>query len=297
MRILLINPNTSAEITALIAGHVGTMVGSRAELKPVTARFGARYIASRAALAIAGHAALDCLSEHVAGCDVAFLGCFGDPGLLALQEVSPVPVVGMVEASCRAARRIGRYGIVTGGVLWEPILNEVVAGLGLAEGFTGVRTLALTGGDIARDPGAAIPLLAEACRACAAQDGAEAVILGGAALAGLAPLVQPSVPVPVICSSRRARRRPWRRAPSTPGARPSPWRASASRSPSTPCWRGIRAPERQADGAVAAPSVPGVSPCARAVRGPGAARRRRRSGSPPRRCRRSNPPRPRRRCC
>ncbi|GJD35418.1 aspartate/glutamate racemase family protein [Methylobacterium aerolatum] len=200
MRILLINPNTSAEITALIAGHVGTMVGSRAELKPVTARFGARYIASRAALAIAGHAALDCLSEHVAGCDVAFLGCFGDPGLLALQEVSPVPVVGMVEASCRAARRIGRYGIVTGGVLWEPILNEVVAGLGLAEGFTGVRTLALTGGDIARDPGAAIPLLAEACRACAAQDGAEAVILGGAALAGLAPLVQPSVPVPVICS-------------------------------------------------------------------------------------------------
>lgn len=204
MRILLINPNTSTSITDLIASHVRTVAGSRAELKPVTARFGARYIASRAALAVAGHAALECLAEHVAGCDVAFLGCFGDPGLSALQEVSPVPVVGMVEASCRAAAGFGRFGLVTGGALWEPILREIVAGLGLSEGFAGVRTLALTGGDIARDREGALPLLAEACRTCAERDGAEAVVLGGAALAGLAALVQPAVPVPVLCSVETA---------------------------------------------------------------------------------------------
>lgn len=204
MRLLLINPNTSAGITDLIASQVRGVLGDRAEVKPVTARFGARYIASRAALAIAGHAALDCLAEHVEGCDVAFLGCFGDPGLFALQEVSPVPVVGMVEASCRAAAKVGRYGIVTGGALWEPMLREIVLGLGLSEGFTGTRTLPITGGDIARDPAGAVPLLAEACRISAERDGAEAVILGGAALAGLAPLVQPDVPVPVLCSVETA---------------------------------------------------------------------------------------------
>ncbi|MBY0297187.1 MAG: aspartate/glutamate racemase family protein, partial [Methylobacterium sp.] len=37
-------------------------------------------------------------------------------------------------------------------------------------------------------------------RACAQEDGADVVVLGGAALAGLAARIQPDVPVPVICS-------------------------------------------------------------------------------------------------
>lgn len=200
MRILLINPNTSTGITDLVTAHVTRIAGSRASVTPVTARFGARYIASRATLAIAGHAALDCLAEHVEGCDVVFLGCFGDPGLAALQEMSPVPVIGMVEASSRAAARLGRFGIVTGGVLWEPILKDIVAPLGLSDRFTGVRTVTATGGEIAQDPDGAIPHLAAACRTCVEADGAQAVILGGAALAGLRERVQPLVPVPVLCS-------------------------------------------------------------------------------------------------
>jgi Asp/Glu/hydantoin racemase len=205
MRILLINPNTSASVTESVTGHARRIAGEAAEFVPVTARFGARYISSRAALAIAGHAALDCLAEHAdgqaEGYDAVYLACFGDPGLSALQEVSRVPVVGMVEASCRvAAERAGRFGIVTGGALWEPILREMVGTLGHADQFAGVRTITRTGGEIARDPAAALADLAAACRACAAQDGAEAVILGGAALAGLVERIQPDIPVPVICS-------------------------------------------------------------------------------------------------
>jgi CheY-like chemotaxis protein len=103
MRILLINPNTSAHVTDLVARHVRTQLDGRAELRAVTGRFGARYIASRAAAAIAGHAALDALAEHGADCDAVYLACFGDPGLLALRELSRVPVVGMAEAACREA--------------------------------------------------------------------------------------------------------------------------------------------------------------------------------------------------
>ncbi|WP_375462752.1 aspartate/glutamate racemase family protein [uncultured Methylobacterium sp.] len=200
MRILLINPNTSAGVTDLVAGHVRSIAGEAVDLVPVTARFGARYIASRASLAIAGHAALDCLAAHVAGCDAVYLACFGDPGLAALREVAPVPVVGMVEASCRAAAdRPGRFAIVTGGTLWPPILAEMVTTLGLSGRFAGVRAIAPTGAEIAREPDAALDRLAAACRACA-EDGAETVILGGAALAGLSRRLQPRVPVPVICS-------------------------------------------------------------------------------------------------
>jgi allantoin racemase len=209
VRVLVINPNTSAAVTDLVAARVRAIAGDGATIIAVTGRFGARYIASRAAAAIAGHAALDALAEHLAGrdaacdaaCDAVYLACFGDPGLAALKEISPVPVVGMAEASCRAACSRGeRFAIVTGGARWEPMLREFVSGLGLSERLAAIRTIAPAGDEIARDPEAALAHLAAACTACATQDGADAVILGGAALAGLAARIQPAVPVPVLCS-------------------------------------------------------------------------------------------------
>jgi Asp/Glu/hydantoin racemase len=201
MRILLINPNTTSSITERMAAYAGEVVGGAATFVPVTGRFGARYISSRAAAAIAGHAALDALAEHVAGCDAVYLACFGDPGLAACKELSPVPVIGMAEAACIEAASDGRrFAIVTGGVLWKPMLEEFVATLGLSRQLAAVRTVAPTGGDIARDPDAALALLADACTACARSDGADIVILGGAALAGLAERIQPDVPVPLLCS-------------------------------------------------------------------------------------------------
>jgi allantoin racemase len=201
VRILVINPNTSPSVTDLVAARTRAVAGGRAEVVAVTGRFGARYISSRAAAAVAGHAALDALAEHVEGCDAVYLACFGDPGLAALEEVSPVPVVGMAQASCAAACREGaRFSIVTGGTLWGPMLREFVAGLGLAPRLASIRTVAPTGGEIARDPDPALALLAAACTACAREDGADVVILGGAALAGLAARIAPSVRVPVLCS-------------------------------------------------------------------------------------------------
>jgi Asp/Glu/hydantoin racemase len=201
LRILLINPNTTESVTALVADHARAIAGEAATFVPVTGRFGARYISSRAAAAIGAHAALDVLAAHVAGCDAVYLACFGDPGLAALREISPVPVIGMAEASClEACKRGRRFAIVTGGALWGPMLTEFVAGLGLAERLAAVRTIAPTGDRIARDPEAALAQLAAACTACATEDGADVVILGGAALAGLAARIQPSVPIPVLCS-------------------------------------------------------------------------------------------------
>lgn len=201
MRILLINPNTTESVTALVARHVEGIAGAAATFVPVTGAFGARYISSRASAAIAAHAALDALARHGAGCDAVYLACFGDPGLLALRELAPVPVVGMAEASCVEAAKDGRrFAIVTGGALWGPMLTEFVGMMGLADRLTGVRTVAPTGGEIADNPDAALAQLANACTACATQDGAEVVILGGAALAGLAARIQPNVPVPVLCS-------------------------------------------------------------------------------------------------
>jgi Asp/Glu/hydantoin racemase len=198
-RILLINPNTSQAVTDLVAGHVRRQIGDAAEVMAVTGRFGARYIASRAAAAIAAHAALDALAAHSDGCDAVYLACFGDPGLLALQELSPVPVVGMAQAACREAATAGRFGIVTGGAAWGPMLRDFVGTLGLSDRLAAITTVAPSGGEIAGDPDRALGILAQACRDCH-DAGAATVILGGAGLAGLAQRLAPQVPCPLICS-------------------------------------------------------------------------------------------------
>ncbi len=199
MKILLINPNTTPAITDLVLTHARRLAPAGVTLKAATGAFGPRYIASRAAAAVAGHAALDCYAREGAGCDAVLLACFGDPGLDGLRELAEVPVMGLAEASCAAAAREGRFAIVTGGERWGPMLTEFAAARGYAASLLAVRTVAPTGADIARDPEGSLRLLGDACRA-AATEGAAAVVLGGAGLVGLAARLQPEVPVRVICS-------------------------------------------------------------------------------------------------
>jgi len=200
-RLLLINPNTTASMTRLMLRVAKQAASGKTRIAAVTGRFGARYIASRAAAAVAGHAALDAFANHRSAHDVVVLACFGDPGLLALRELSAKPVIGMAEASMQVAARRGRFTIVTGGERWGPMLEELAALLGLDGNLARVRTVAPTGADIARDPEAAYDLLTRACREAATKDKAQSVILGGAGLAGIAKIIQPRVPILVIDST------------------------------------------------------------------------------------------------
>ncbi len=197
--ILAINPNTTTSITDLVAGHLRGAGGPDIEWKAVTGRFGARYISAEASYAIAGHAAIDAYAEHAEGIDAVLLACFGDPGLFALREIASVPVIGLAEASMtEAASKVPRFSIVTGGPRWAPMLHRLAEALGFSESLVNVRTIALTGVQIAANPDAAIDLLATECRKAQRVDGAGAVILGGAGLAGLAPRVQAHVEVMII---------------------------------------------------------------------------------------------------
>ena len=198
-QLLLINPNTTQSITDLVLKHAKRFAAKGTTLRAVSGAFGPRYIASRIGYAIAGHAAVDAFANDKGRKDAVVLACFGDPGLAALKEISPVPVVGMADASILQACAVAkRFSIVTGGERWKPMLEEFVASMGLSSRFASVRTVAPTGADIARNPKAAMALLAKGCNACAREDGADVVILGGAGLAGLAAKLRPSVDVPLL---------------------------------------------------------------------------------------------------
>ena len=203
-QLLVINPNTSTTVTALLQQHVQLAVGSHVCVRSVTARFGAPYISDEASYAVAAHATLDAwaaaVTESGAAPDAVLIGCFGDPGLMALRESSPVPITGLAEAAFIEAARHGRFAIVTGGERWAPILQRLAQSLGHAQALAGIHTVAPTGAQLAADPAAARKLLAQACQDAVRQLGVQTVILGGAGLAGMAGGIQPFVNVPIVDS-------------------------------------------------------------------------------------------------
>ena len=210
MRLLILNPNTSASVTARLMAHAQALLAARAPatdptqvmLDAVTAQLGASYIASEASYAIAGHAALDTWARHAAAggrADAVLLGCFGDPGVWGLREATGLPVIGLAEAAMRRAARHGRFAIVTGGLAWVPMLQRLARSLGLADALAAVHAVAPSGAQLAADPAAARALLGQACRQAAV--GVDAVILGGAGLAGHAQALHSAVPVPLIDSA------------------------------------------------------------------------------------------------
>jgi allantoin racemase len=201
MKLLVVNPNTTAAVTEALCRHVRAHAAAGVEVDGATAAFGASYIASEASFAIAGHAALDAWATHAeahGAPDALLVGCFGDPGVRALREASARPVVGLAEAAMRAAARHGRFAIVTGGAAWQPMLARLARALELADRVTGIHVVAPSGAELAADPAAALALLRDACRQAAF--GADCVILGGAALAGMAEAIAPALDVPLVDS-------------------------------------------------------------------------------------------------
>ncbi|RZL43495.1 MAG: Asp/Glu racemase [Variovorax sp.] len=210
-RLLVVNPNTSGTVSALLATHVQAACGARARVDVVTARLGAPYIACEASYAVAGHGALDAWAAAVRPPaeppGAVLLGCFGDPGLLALRQCATVPVVGLAEAAFLEAARHGRFAIVTGGIAWDPMLRRLAHALGQGDALAAIEIVAPTGAELAADPPMAERVLAQACARAATVDGVRAVIVGGAGLAGLAARLQGGSALPLIDSVAAGARR------------------------------------------------------------------------------------------
>jgi allantoin racemase len=210
-RVLILNPNTSSAVTTMLVEHVSSMLGAMKgnvwQVRGATASFGAEYIASETAYAVAAHATLDTFAQTLHSEDeVVLIGCFGDPGLEALREISPLPVVGLAEAAMKEAAEFGRFAIVTGGPRWAPILRRRAQAAGLSGQLARTYILEASGAELAADREAAIGLLALACEEAMETSKPDAIILGGAALAGIGDLLADHLGLPVIDSVSAAAR-------------------------------------------------------------------------------------------
>jgi allantoin racemase len=202
LRILLLNPNSSPDFTALIAREARKVASPSTEFVEVTSPFGPKYIGTRTTMAIASHAAVDALAQTLAkdkNINAGILAGFGAQGIPAMREFASFPIISLMDASIGAAMQISsRFSILTGGDRWVPMLKEQVEVMGISSRVASVRSIPLTGAQIAQDQDRASTLLSDLANACVKEDGAECVIFGGAAVAGIPRRIQDRVSVPLI---------------------------------------------------------------------------------------------------
>ncbi len=199
MKLLLVNPNTTVEITERLASVARAVALPGTEIVALTATRGFPYVSTRSEAQIAGAVVLEMIADHAEGADGAIVAAFGDPGLFAARELFDFPVIGMSEAAMLTACMLGaRFGLVT----FAPALGSWFADCVAAHGLTGrcaaIRALDGAFASIADVQSEKEDLLVDLANQAVVRDGADVVILAGAPLAGLAGKVRERVPVPLV---------------------------------------------------------------------------------------------------
>jgi len=169
------------------------------ELLAVTGTFGPRVIGSRAENALAQHGVLELVAQHASGCDAVVLGVSLDTALWACRELLDVPVVGMTDAGLLCGATVAtRIGVLTYGARMGPLYRELVEAHGYRSRLAGVEALDVTPQQTFDEPEAVRAAVVAGARRLIERDGAEAVLLAGAAMASLAAQLQPLLPVPLL---------------------------------------------------------------------------------------------------
>ena len=199
MRILLLNPNTTEAVTALMADAGRAAAGQGVEIMAVTAPRGLPYITSRAEAQIAGVVALEMLAELRGSFDAAILAAFGDPGLMGARELFDFPVIGVSEAAMLTACMLGeRFLIVTFTSAMSGWYRDCVAMHRLESRCAGVVALDRAFGALEDTREANWPALVELANEAIAERDADVASLAGAPLAGLAVRARDLIRVPVV---------------------------------------------------------------------------------------------------
>lgn len=142
MRLLIINPNISQNVTSLIEAEAKRTAAAQTQIIMATARSGVAYIETRFEALLGGHAAAIIAGEQSGNYDALLIAAFGDPGLSALKEVLDVPVVGMTESALMTAAQLGqRFSIIAISPRITSWYRECVAQNGMLSRLASIRYL------------------------------------------------------------------------------------------------------------------------------------------------------------
>mgnify|MGYP000244387334 FL=1 len=201
--LVVINPNSSQTVTDGIDAAVDPLRGFGIPIRCLTLAEGPPGIESQrqADLIIAPMLALAAAQDDAAGYVIA---CFGDPGLHALRDQTPLPVVGIQEASVMTALTLGyRFGVISILPASIPRHLRAFSAMGVLNRLAGDRALGLGVADLADEQRSLDGMIATGKR-LRDEDGAEVLIMGCAGMAQYREPLQEATGLPVVEPSQAA---------------------------------------------------------------------------------------------
>ena len=200
MKIAVVNPNTTAAMTATIGDCARGVAAAGTEILAVNPPGGPPSIEGwyDEAQALPGLLAQIAEAQR-RGCDGYVIACFGDPGLYAARELVRGPVVGIAEAAMHAASLIApSFAVVTTLARTRGMAWHLAERYGMRRFCRSVRATDIPVLDLTEPGSRARRLIIDECRQALALDGAEAIVLGCAGMADLAADIAAAVGAPVI---------------------------------------------------------------------------------------------------
>ncbi len=200
MRLLLVNPNTTASMTAAIARSARDVARPTTEIDAVNPAQGPPSIENDADEQRCIPGLLDEVRRAAgngAPPDAYVIACFGDPGLDQVRALVDVPVLGIAQAAMHAAAlAAGSFSVVTSMSATMPRAWE------LAKRHTPAQCLGVHAADIPvlridSDPTTVRPI-GDLCANALGKDGSRAIVLGCAAMAPFAGPLAQRLGVPVV---------------------------------------------------------------------------------------------------
>jgi allantoin racemase len=199
--ILVVNPNTSPQMTAAIDRVARAAAGSLADVVTIRSQHGPHTIEGALDMALATAGMLEVVAAYERPFDAVVVACFGDPGVDALRLLVRVPVIGIGAASfMQAACLSQRFAIVTPVAGTPQRYAAVAAAMGLTRQFVGTYQTPLSVVDFESDDAVVVETLV--CHAeQAVKDGADCLLFGCAGIAEQVRAIEERVGVTCIASA------------------------------------------------------------------------------------------------
>lgn len=200
MRILVINPNTTASMTRKIGEAAQSVAAPDVEIIARNPATGPASIQGPED----GCAALPGTLQEIAkgsdeGFDAIILACFDDTGLAQARELSGVPTIGIGEAAFHAAMLLGeKFSVVTTLSVSVPVIEENLRNYGLASACLKVRASEVPVLDLEIPGSDAQEKVSHEIARSLADENPGAVVLGCAGMADLAAQFSKTHKLPVI---------------------------------------------------------------------------------------------------
>lgn len=198
MKLLVVNPNTTASMTAKIATAARAVARSGTEIVATQPTSGPASIQGfhDIALSLSG---LLAVAERHGDVDAVVVACFDDTGVDALRCIFDGPVIGIGEAAFHAASLVScRFSVVTTLARSVPGLQDNLDRYGLSRRCASIRATEVPVLQIETDPARAEALVAAAVAEAVAADHADAIVLGCAGMADLNTRLSRRFGLPVI---------------------------------------------------------------------------------------------------